>query len=101
MPAPKHRPSTVKMFGDAMRELLPYSQLGWQLAITILLAFGAGMLLDRWLGTGKIMTIAMSVLGVAAGLWTVLHAAKELDAAARRRKRDKDRQTTTPDAEDS
>lgn len=100
MPNPKRRPSSLEMFGDAMRELLPYSQLGWQLAITILLAFGAGMLLDRWLGTGKAMTIVMSLLGVGAGLWTVLRAAREMDAAARRRKADKDRRNTPPDTEE-
>jgi F0F1-type ATP synthase assembly protein I len=94
MPTPKHRPTPTEMFGDAMRDLLPYTQLGWQLAITILLAFGAGMLLDRWLGTGRLLTIVMAVLGVAAGLWTVLRSARQLDADARRRKEERTSQSS-------
>jgi ATP synthase protein I len=61
-----------------MRELLPYTNLGWQLVASILIFFGAGYGLDSLLGTGSILTIILSVLGIVYGLWSVIKSANEL-----------------------
>lgn len=61
-----------------MRELLPYTNLGWQLLATILFFFGAGYGLDSLLGSGEILTIVFSVIGIVYGLWSVIRNANEL-----------------------
>jgi len=63
-----------------MRELLRaaalVSQLGLTVAGAILVSFGIGYLIDRWLGTRFIKVIFL-LLGVGAGYWS---AAKQLRA---------------------
>jgi F0F1-type ATP synthase assembly protein I len=62
--------TTMGMLSEAMREVLPYTNLGWQLAATLGLFFGAGYLLDDWLDTGATMKVVLSVLGIIVGLVT-------------------------------
>jgi F0F1-type ATP synthase assembly protein I len=51
---------------------MKYSGMAFQM-IGIILAFVfAGVYLDRWLETGPIFTVVMSLLGVAGGLYTSL-----------------------------
>jgi F0F1-type ATP synthase assembly protein I len=70
--------STMSMVSEAMREVLPYTNLGWQLVATMLLFFGAGYLLDGWLDTGDTMKILFAVLGIVFGLYTFLKSVHHL-----------------------
>jgi F0F1-type ATP synthase assembly protein I len=72
------RKTTMTMMSEAMREMLPYTNLGWQLAATMGLFFGAGYLLDGWLDTGSLLTIILAVLGIIVGLYTVITTANKL-----------------------
>ena len=47
------RKKTMEVVSESLRELLPYTNLGWQLLATVLLFFGAGYLIDGWLDTGR------------------------------------------------
>ncbi len=66
------------MMSEAMRDLLPYTNLGWQLAATMALFCGAGYLLDNWLGTGNLLLIVFAVFGIALGLYTVIKSVNQL-----------------------
>jgi hypothetical protein len=51
---------------------MKYSGMAFQM-IGIMLAFVfGGIYLDRWLDTGPILTVVMSLLGVAGGLYAAL-----------------------------
>lgn len=56
--------STMKMVSEAMRTMLPYTHLGWQLIATILVFFGIGYWLDTWLGSAPWLMAVLSLLGV-------------------------------------
>jgi ATP synthase protein I len=56
--------STMQMVSEAMRTMLPYTHLGWQLIATILVFFGIGYWLDRWLGSAPWLMAILSFLGV-------------------------------------
>ena len=51
-----------------MRELLPYTQLGWQMVATILLFFGIGYGLDGYLDMRPVLTVTGAVVGVIAAM---------------------------------
>jgi len=74
----KQYKSNAEIISESLRELLPYTNLGWQLVASVLLFFGAGYGLDRLLNTGNVLTIVLSVLGIVYGLWSVLRSANEL-----------------------
>lgn len=76
-PEKTHRRNTVSL-AETLRELLPYTQLGWQLAASILLFFGAGYGLDHLFGSKPWGTILFSVLGIVAGLMSVIRTANHL-----------------------
>jgi len=61
-----------------LRELLPYTNLAWQLLATVLLFFGAGYLIDSWLDTGGVFTIILSLAGIIIGLVNVILTANRL-----------------------
>ncbi len=49
-----------------------YSSLGFVLPAAALAGFGAGWLLDQWLGTQPIFSIVLAMLGAAGGFWELL-----------------------------
>lgn len=53
-----------------------------ELVVAIGFCAGLGWLLDRWLHTAPIFLVIMFVLGAAAGIRNVMHAAAELNAEA-------------------
>ena len=63
---------------QTLRELLPYTNLAWQLLATVLLFFGAGYLIDSWLDTGGVFTIILSLAGIIIGLVNVILTANRL-----------------------
>jgi F0F1-type ATP synthase assembly protein I len=72
------RKKTMDVVSESLRELLPYTNLGWQLLATVLLFFGAGYLIDGWLDTGRIFTVILAVVGIIFGLFTVVSSALKL-----------------------
>jgi ATP synthase protein I len=53
-------------FGEAMRRIAPYLNLGWTFAVTIALGVLGGWWLDRKLGTGPWLLLGGALLGIAA-----------------------------------
>lgn len=76
--AEKQHKSTMQSISETMRELVPYTQLGWQLAASLLLFFGIGYGLDYLLGTGSLLTIIFAVIGIVYGLYSVIKTANDL-----------------------
>jgi F0F1-type ATP synthase assembly protein I len=81
MSTPRKEPEeSPTQFTRAVRELLPYTQLGWQMVSTLLLALGAGYLLDRWLGTTPTLLVVSMVLGIVVAIIQFVHMAQQLTA---------------------
>lgn len=74
-----HMPTNTRsMLSDAMRDLLPYTSLGWQLVASMLVCFGIGYGLDAWLNTKPVLTVVLSVVGVIVGLISFFRTAQSL-----------------------
>ena len=58
-------PSLARRFGQI-------GVLGWMIVGPILLGLVVGSRLDRWLGTGIVLSAAMLMAGAALGLWLAL-----------------------------
>jgi ATP synthase protein I len=67
--------STVRFMSMAMR-------IGVELVAALVVAMGAGWLLDRWLGTKPWLMIVFFFLGAAAGIMNVYRAVNGLGLAA-------------------
>ena len=74
----KKKKTTAESIAETLRELLPYTNLGWQLAASILLFFGAGYGLDALLGSKPWFTIVLAVIGIVYGLTSVIKTANHL-----------------------
>ena len=51
--------------------------LGLRLGISVILGLGGGLLLDGWLHTSPIFTLAGMVLGIAAAMYTIWDVARD------------------------
>ena len=51
--------------------------LGLRLGIAVILGLGGGLLLDSWLHTSPIFTLAGMVLGIAAAMYTIWDVARD------------------------
>ncbi len=49
----------------AIREVAPYLDLGWRIAVATVVTVGGGVWLDQWLGTLPLFTIGGILLGLA------------------------------------
>lgn len=74
----RESPSTTKIFADALRDLLPYTNLPYQLIVTILVFFGIGYGLDAWIESYPTCTVILSIVGVILGLISFVKSAIEL-----------------------
>ena len=74
----KTRKSTAQSVSETLRELLPYTNLGWQLAASILLFFGVGYGADILLGSSPWLTVILAFIGVVYGLYSVIKTANTL-----------------------
>jgi ATP synthase protein I len=61
------------------RELVKYSALGFEMALSVLIGLGIGYYLDKWLGTAPWLMIVWLFFGFAAGLRSLYRAAKRLE----------------------
>ena len=51
--------------------------LGLRLGISVILGLGGGLLLDNWLQTSPIFTLAGMVLGIGAAMYTIWDVARD------------------------
>jgi ATP synthase protein I len=65
-PSPRKRPSSGAT-QVAMAMELPVIMIA-----TVMIAGGAGYLLDRWLHTSPILTLILGFLGFGAGVWDII-----------------------------
>jgi F0F1-type ATP synthase assembly protein I len=65
-PAPRKRPSS------GATQVAMVMQLPVALIMSIVIAGGAGYLLDRWLHTSPLLTLILGFLGFGAGVWDVI-----------------------------
>lgn len=49
----------------ALRDVAPYLDLGWRIAMAVVLTVGGGVWLDQWLGTLPAFTLGGILLGLA------------------------------------
>lgn len=56
------------------------SRFATEMLVAVIFGGGLGWLLDRWLGTKPILLVVMFLLGAAAGIRNVMHAAAEINA---------------------
>lgn len=71
--------SSMKTISEAMREYLPYSQLGFQIVAAVGLGFLAGYWIDSAAGTGVLFTIVCSVLGIAVAIVTMSKTVEQIN----------------------
>lgn len=77
-PPERKNKSTAASISETLRELLPYTNLGWQLVASILLFFAAGYGADALLGSTPWLTVVLSVVGIVYGLTSVIKTANHL-----------------------
>jgi len=65
-PAPRKRPSS------GATQVAMVMELPVVLIMSIVIAGGAGYLLDRWLRTSPLLTLILGFLGFGAGVWDVI-----------------------------
>ena len=65
-PAPRKRPSS------GATQVAMVMELPVVLIMSIVIAGGAGYLLDRWLHTSPLLTLILGFLGFGAGVWDVI-----------------------------
>lgn len=70
-------------YGDGMRAAGPHLGLGVQIAASMALFVGGGILVDRWLGTTPWGVIVGAVLGMAGILVLVVRVSREADRKKR------------------
>lgn len=82
---PRERPprGALGAFSGAMGEAAPYVGLGLQLALSMLLFLGLGVLADRWLGTAPWLLIVGAALGMVASGVYLYRVVQELEARRR------------------
>ncbi|NOZ42300.1 MAG: F0F1 ATP synthase subunit I [Alphaproteobacteria bacterium] len=81
---PEDRPALndTQAYGMAMR-------LVAELLSGLFVGFVIGWFLDKWLGTKPWLLITFIFLGLCAGIFNVMRAAKQIEAAAARKRRQK------------
>jgi F0F1-type ATP synthase assembly protein I len=68
--------STLHTMSQGLRDLVAFSNLGYQLVAVILVCFGIGYGIDYVANTSPILCISFSVLGIAAGMYLVIRSAE-------------------------
>lgn len=66
------------MMSEALRQVAPYTHLGWQLCATVILFTAIGWGVDKLLNSSPIAIIVFSLIGIVIGLYSVMKSAKNL-----------------------
>jgi ATP synthase protein I len=74
MNTPEGSPKKKRALSETMRELGALSTVGFSFVLAIVIGFGAGVLLDRWLGTNWLW-IVFFIFGLVAGILNVYRTA--------------------------
>jgi F0F1-type ATP synthase assembly protein I len=64
--------------GRAVREIAPYSGLGLQLAVTVVLFWFIGKMIDEHYGTQPLWMIVGAMIGIAVGMYNFIKSVIEL-----------------------
>ncbi len=91
-PSPPPRPKPSHLFGSSMGEAAPYLGLGIEITISMVFFILLGYFADRWLGTSPWLLLLGIVLSVVATGATLYRAVRDLDAAAKRQKAQRERE---------
>jgi len=70
------------------RELGRYSALGFEMALSVLIGLGIGYYLDKWLGTAPWLMILWLGFGFAAGVRSLLRAARRSEKELEEQEKD-------------
>jgi F0F1-type ATP synthase assembly protein I len=73
-----YKTRTNGMISEALRQVAPYTHLGWQLFATVALFTAIGWGVDKLLNISPIGIIIFSVGGIVIGLYSMLKSAKDL-----------------------
>jgi ATP synthase protein I len=71
------RPDAGAPNGGATKDIGIAFDLGVRLGISVILGLGGGLLLDSWLHTSPIFTLAGMVLGIGAAMYTIWDVARD------------------------
>ncbi len=63
---------------EALRQIAPYTHLGWQLFATVALFAAIGWGVDTLLNISPIGIIILSIFGIVIGLYSLLKTAKQM-----------------------
>ncbi len=69
---------TLQSVGRAIREIAPYSGLGLQLAVTVVLFWFIGKLIDEHYGTQPLWMIVGAMVGIVVGMYNFIKSVVEL-----------------------
>ncbi len=72
------REKVFKSVGKAIREIAPYSGLGLQLAVTVVIFWFIGRLIDEHYGTAPLWMIVGAMLGIVVGMYNFIKSVLEL-----------------------
>ena len=79
-----------KPAGKELGEAWRYDSLGYTFAFTVILFAGIGWLLDRWLGTRPILTVAGTLAGAGlAMVWVILKIRADQEKYTAQHRRDR------------
>jgi F0F1-type ATP synthase assembly protein I len=68
----------IQSIGRAVREIAPYSGLGLQLAVTVVLFWFIGKMIDEHYGTQPLWMIVGAMVGIAVGMYNFIKSVIEL-----------------------
>jgi len=69
---------TLQSIGRAVREIAPYSGLGLQLAVTVVLFWFIGKMIDEHYGTQPLWMIVGAMVGIVVGMYNFIKSVIEL-----------------------
>ncbi len=69
---------TLQSVGRAIREIAPYSGLGLQLAVTVVLFWFIGKMIDEHYGTQPLWMIVGAMVGIVVGMYNFIKSVVEL-----------------------
>jgi len=78
MPDEERKEKSLQSIGRAIKEIAPYSGLGLQLAVTVVIFWFAGKLIDEHYGTEPLWMIVGAVLGIVVGMYNFIKSVIEL-----------------------